>query len=83
MVKALMKCSGTEEASEEAGEDGGDGEQGKDSREVVLMLKSRASSASTGSVLRLKVAYFCPRLSCFQIGAGLTNTGGRRCWYLW
>ena len=55
MVKALMKCSGTDEASEEAGEEGGEGEHGRDSLEVVLRLRSRAaSSASTGSVLRLK-----------------------------
>ena len=55
MVKALMKCSGTDEASEEAGEEGGEGEDGRDSLEVVLRLRSRAaSSAHTGSVLRLK-----------------------------
>ena len=60
MVKALMKCSGTDEASEEAGDEGGEGEEGRDSLEVVLRLRSRAaSSASTCSVLRLKAGYSC------------------------
>ena len=59
-MKALMKCSGTDcdsdEASEEAGDEGGDGEDGSDSLEVVLKLRSRATSgsASEGSVFTLK-----------------------------
>ena len=60
IVKALMKCSGTDcdsdEASEEAGDEGGDGEDGSDSLEVVLKLRSRATSGSgsEGSVFTLK-----------------------------
>ena len=69
-MKALMKCSGTgwdkEEASEEVGEDGGEGEEGSDSLDVVLRLRSRASSGS-GSDLTLKSYKFC----------GGLKTGGR------
>ena len=74
-MNALMKCSGTEDDSDEAGDDGGEGEHGRDSLDVVLMLRSRASSAvfSAGSVLTLY-----DRLR--GAGAGCTNTGGK---YLW
>jgi len=75
-VKALMKCSGTgwdkEEASEEVGEDGGEGEEGSDSLDVVLRLRSRASSGS-GSDLTLKSYKF----------AGGEKTGGSGGRYLW
>ena len=57
-MKALMKCSGTdwdkEEASEHVGEDGGEGEEGRESLEVVLRLRSSASGSGSGSDLTLK-----------------------------
>ena len=57
IVKALIKCSGTDcdkdDASEEAGDEGGEGDEGSESLEVVLKLRSRASS-SAGSDLMLK-----------------------------
>ena len=79
MVKALMKCSGTdwdkEDASEDAGDEGGEGEEGSDSRDMVLMLRSKASG--TGSSLGSLLTLSKERLS----GAGdVGNTVGR---YLW
>ena len=57
IVKALMKCSGTDcdkdDASEDAGDEGGEGDEGSESLDVVLKLRSRASS-SAGSDLMLK-----------------------------
>ena len=79
-MKALMKCSGTvEDVSDEAGEEGGDGEQGRDSLDVVLKLRSKAtSSAGSGSDLTLKDGILGHvRPACFHNGAGLTNTGGK------
>ena len=79
-MNALMKCSGTEDDSDEAGDDGGEGEHGRDSLDVVLMLRSRASSAvfSAGSVLTLYDRLRGAGAGC--VGAGCTNTGGK---YLW